>query len=182
MRALALLRGVNVGGNNKISMAALKQVFLQHGFADVVTYINSGNILFTHESGDALALQETCRRLIQQHFALDIVLAVLPVEQLHDALAHAPDWWNADGEAKHNAIFVIPPATAEEVMAQVGDIRPEYERLAAHGPVIFWSAPLATFSRTRYSKVVGTPAYGSITIRNANTALKLAELGREEPR
>jgi len=62
------------------------------------------------------------------------------------------------------------------VCVQVGEIKPEYEQVDVYGPVIFWSAPMKTFSRTRWSKVVGSAAYGSITIRNANTALKLAEL------
>lgn len=90
------------------------------------------------------------------------------------ALAHVPTWWNKDKESKHNAIFVIPPATAQDIFAAVGEAKPEYEQVAYHGQVIFWSAPLKTFSRTRWAKVTGTAAYRSITIRNANTAIKLA--------
>ena len=148
MRMLALLRGVNVGGKNKISMAELKAAMLEEGYSGVETYINSGNILFDSARGDLPALQA--------------------------AIAAAPDWWNSGEDTKHNAIFVIAPATAEEVMEQVGAAKPDVEKVAASGPVIFWSAPLKTFSHTRWSKVVGTAAYGSITIRNANTALRLA--------
>lgn len=54
-----------------------------------------------------------------------------------------------------------------------------FENVAAYHPIIFWSAPVKTFSRTRYSKIVGTKAYQSITIRNANTTLKLAEMCRQ---
>lgn len=61
-------------------------------------------------------------------------------------------------------------------MAEVGEAKPDYENVAAVHPIIFWSAPIKTFGRTRYSKIVGTKAYQSITIRNANTTLKLAEL------
>ena len=171
---LALLRGVNVGGKNKISMAELKAAMLEEGYSGVETYINSGNILFDSARGDLPALQAELEELLLRRFGLDIRLALLTVEQLQAAIAAAPDWWNSGEDTKHNAIFVIAPATAEEVMEQVGAAKPDVEKVAASGPVIFWSAPLKTFSHTRWSKVVGTAAYGSITIRNANTALRLA--------
>jgi uncharacterized protein (DUF1697 family) len=67
--------------------------------------------------------------------------------------------------------------TAAEVCARIGEIKPEYESIARHGRVIFWSAPIATFSRTRLTKIVQSKAlYNAITIRNANTTLKLAAL------
>jgi uncharacterized protein (DUF1697 family) len=178
-RYIALLRGINVGGNNKISMKELKIGFESRGFTDVSTYINSGNILFDSESADSAALKSTCEAMILQRFGLSISTNVILASDLIDALANAPDWWNTDKESTNNAIFVIPPLTTEEVFVAVGSAKPEYERVACHGRVIFWSAPLATFSRTRWSKVVGNKAiYNAITIRNANTTLKLAELAR----
>jgi uncharacterized protein (DUF1697 family) len=75
---------------------------------------------------------------------------------------------------------VIPPAEASSIIADVGAVKPEYEKVAAYETVIFWSAPLATFSRTRWSKIVGTKAYQDVTIRNANTARKLLELAAKE--
>lgn len=176
MRYIALLRGINVGGKNKLPMPELRSAFGSHGFGEVSTYINSGNVLFSSDETDVLVLKEKCQALIQSNFQMDIPVAVISGQTLTDAIFHAPSWWNADKDSKHNAIFVIPPATAEAVCAQVGDIKPEYEQVDYYGPVIFWSAPIKTFSRTRWSKVVGSAAYGSITIRNANTALKLKEL------
>ena len=176
MKYIVLLRGINVGGKNKLSMPELGSAFEAHGFTEVSTYINSGNVLFSSGETDILALKEKCQSLIQSSFQMDIPVAVISAQALTDALAHAPSWWNASKDSKHNAIFVIPPATPEAVCVQVGKIKPEYEQVDCYGPVIFWSAPLRTFSRTRWSKVAGSTAYGSITIRNANTALKLAEL------
>lgn len=178
MKYIALLRGINVGGKNRLPMPELRSAFEAHGFSEVSTYINSGNVLFSSDGTDVLPLGEKCRALIQSGFQIDIPVVVISAQVLTDALAHAPPWWNASKDSKHNAIFVIPPATAKAVCTQVGDIKPEYEQVDSYGPVIFWSAPLRTFSRTRWSKVVGSAAYGSITIRNANTALKLAELAQ----
>lgn len=176
MRYIALLRGVNVGGKGKLSMAELKAALEQHGFTDITTYINSGNILFSTPGTDAEKLQAECRALIQAGFGMEVPVAVLPAAVLVEAMANAPAWWNNDKDSKHNAIFVIPPATAADIAAHVGEIKPEYEQVGVYGQVIFWSAPIKTFSRTRWSRVVGTAAYSSVTIRNANTALKLAQL------
>lgn len=178
---LALLRGINVGGNNQISMPRLKAAMEQQGFQNVLTYINSGNIFF--ESPLELpAAQAACEDLILREFDLNIAVGILTAEALRKALAHAPDWWNKDVDSTHNAIFVIPPAAAEEICAFAGEINPDYEKTASYGNVIFWSAPLKTFSRTRWSKISKNKAlYRQITIRNANTALKLAELCQPKP-
>jgi uncharacterized protein (DUF1697 family) len=177
MRTIALLRGINVGGNNIIKMAELKASFEQRGFQNVVTYINSGNIIFDTGIADEAALKAACEKVIADDFHMDIPVCVISAPDLTEALAHAPQWWNTLPDAKHNAIFIIPPMTAEDIIARVGDIRDEYEKVAYHKKVVFWSAPMATFSRTRWSKVSMDKAlYRAITVRNANTALKLAEL------
>ena len=71
--------------------------------------------------------------------------------------------------------------TAAEICAHVGTVKEEYEKAASYGNVIFWSAPMATFSRTRWSKISKDKTmYRAITVRNANTALKLSELAGTE--
>ncbi len=175
MKCIALLRGINVGGNNKVAMPELKSCFERAGFKNVQTYINSGNVIFESTQTSNAKLVEACETAIEKQFGFRVVCSVIIAEELLAALECAPMWWN-NGNAKHNAIFVIAPKSATDIMAEVGEAKPEYEKVAAHHPIIFWSAPLETFGRTRYSKIVGTKAYQSITIRNANTTLKLAEL------
>lgn len=74
------------------------------------------------------------------------------------------------------AIFILSSMIVEEVFREVGAIKPEYEKVAHYGRVIFWPAPIETFSKTRWSKVVGSSVYNSITIRNANTVYKMMQL------
>ncbi len=175
MRFIALLRGINVGGNNTVSMAELKKSFEALGFENVRTYINSGNVIFESKQTDKVQLVKECETEIEQKFGFRVICSVITAEELQNAVKHAPVWWGND-DNKHNALFVIAPATAKEIMKEVGEAKPEYEKVAAYEPIIFWTAPLKTFGRTRYSKIVGTKAYNSITIRNANTTKKLAEL------
>jgi uncharacterized protein (DUF1697 family) len=176
MKYIALLRGINVGGKNKVPMIELKACFEEAGFQNVMTYINSGNVIFDSEEQSTFELMKKCEDLLEKKFGFFISLAVIDVLTLKDALDNAPKWWDYDSDSKHNAIFVIPPATAKEVIEDAGKIKPEYEKIHAYKEIIFWSAPLETFSRTRWSKVVGTKVYRTITIRNANTTKKLLEL------
>ncbi len=176
---IALLRGINVGGNNKVSMAILKEAFVKNGFSDVVTYINSGNVIFSSDCVDEMQLKARCEQIIAETFGLQIAVAIISAKDLAAALAQVPAWWDEDADAKHNAIFVIPPATAETIVEEIGATKPEYEKLAHYGNIIFWSAAIKTFSKTRWSKIVGTSAYGKITVRNANTTKKLLQLARD---
>ncbi len=176
MKYIALLRGINVGGNKKVPMPELKDCFEKIGFKNVLTYINSGNVIFESTETNKTKLVQLCEVAIEKQFGFRVICSVVSADELIAALENAPSWWDNEPESKHNAIFVIAPNSAKEIMNEVGSAKVEYEKAVAFEPIIFWSAPINTFSRTRYSKIVGTKAYQSVTIRNANTAKKLAEL------
>ena len=176
MKYICLLRGINVGGNNKVPMADLRDCFEQLGFENVSTYINSGNVIFETAPTDDAVLVEKCEAAIEEKFGFTVRLAVISAAELHDSMKHAPKWWGETADERHNALFVIAPTTAEEVVDAVGEIRPEYEKMGHHGRIIFWTAAIKTISRTRWAKIVGTKPYQNVTIRNANTARKLIEL------
>jgi uncharacterized protein (DUF1697 family) len=176
MQYIALIRGINVGGKNAVSMTQLKDTLVASGFEDVSSYINSGNILFQSQDTQLEKLVTTFESILLSEFSVSTRVAVLSTKELHDAWKHAPTWWGVDSSSKHNAIFVIAPADAKQIMAEVGEAKPEYEKIDTFGRVIFWSAPLKTFSRTRWSKIVTTSAYNEITIRNFNTTKKLVDL------
>ena len=176
MKYICLLRGINVGGNNKVPMAELRTRLENLGFENVSTYINSGNVMFEMRPTDDALLVEKCEAAIEEQFGFPVRLAVITANELRDSMNHAPKWWAGSSDERHNALFVIAPMTAEEVVASVGDIKQEYEKVAYHGRIIFWTASIKTISRTRWSKIVGTHPYRYVTIRNANTARKLVEL------
>jgi len=176
---IALLRGINVGGKNKILMPELKAAFTDVGFSDVRTYIASGNVIFSSNLGESV-IQVATESLILERFGFNIPVCVISSADLREALSHAPVWWDTDPESKHNALFVISPMTTQEALALIGMVKPEYEKLDYYGKMIFWSAPIATFSRTRLTKIVQSKtAYDAITIRGSNTARKLSELAQE---
>ena len=170
---IAFLRGINIGGKNKISMPLLKVAFEEIGFLDVITYINSGNIIFSSNIQDKNELIKKCESIIVDKFMLNIPVTIVSAKELSDTLKNTPEWWDIDKESIHYAIFVIPPLSVEEVFKAVGEAKPEYEKLDHHGTVIFWSAPSKTFSKARWSKIASSSVNNNVTIRNANTVNKL---------
>lgn len=177
---IVLLRGVNVGGKNKVSMPELKTGFEEEGFIDVVTYINSGNIIFSSNIQDKDELIRISKSIIKSKFKLDIPVTILSSRELSEVLSKAPSWWDTgDKEIYNNAIFVIPPTSVEEVFSVVGEAKSEYEKVESHDNVIFWSAYLKTFNKTRWSKIASLSVNNSVTVRNANTTIKLLKLSEK---
>ncbi len=178
---IALLRGINISGKNKISMPLLKAAFEEMGFLNVSTYINSGNVLFSSEHNDKSQISSKCKDMIAQRFMLDVPVAVISQKELSEALNNAPPWWDihSDEEVIHQAIFLIPPVTMEEVCTAVGKAKPEYEQVGCYKDVIFWSAPRATLSKTRWYKIASSSVNSKVTIRNATTTKKLLLLSLE---
>lgn len=180
MKTIALLRGVNVGGKNKVPMKDLKACFLDAGFTDIVTYINSGNIVFEADwKNIEQTLQDYCQQIIETAFGFPVMVAIVTADELAEAIHSAPAWWGTDPSMRHNALFIVHPASAAEVLSEIGDIRQDLEKVAYVGNVIFWSTSLEKYSRTRYAKIAGTKAYQQVTIRNANTTRKLYTMIQE---
>lgn len=180
-RYLALLRGINISGKNKIAMPLLKAAFEALGFLNVSTYINSGNVFFSCDSSDKHEIANRCKAMIEKSFGLDVPVAILAILELSQALDNAPEWWDVPSEQKviHQAIFLIPPVTVEEVYQAVGDAKPEYEQVEYYNDVIFWSAPRAALSKTRWYKIASSAVNRKVTIRNATTVKKLRLLSEE---
>lgn len=83
---------------------------------------------------------------------------------------------NSDGSTTDNALFVIPPAQVTDLLAGIGPLNDDLERVAAFEQVIFWSANRAQINKTRWARVAGTKVSDMVTIRNANTARRLISL------
>lgn len=82
MRYAALLRGVNLGGHNRIPMAALRTAVEDLGFEDVATYVQSGNVVFRAPSRPEASLVRALERTIKQTFRVDVTVMVRTAAQL----------------------------------------------------------------------------------------------------
>ena len=177
-RYIALLRGVNISGKNKISMPELKAEMTDRGFSRVQTHLNSGNVVFSVPEECESALASSVRGMIRERFGLDIPVFVISQEQLESILHSAPDWWGTEDKEKYdNLIFVMPPASAEQIRERIGEPTEELERIFLHENVIFWTFDRQKYAKANWWKKTAAPGIGElITIRTANTLKKIARI------
>jgi uncharacterized protein (DUF1697 family) len=180
-RYAALLRGINISGKNKLSMSELKECLKKSGFDKVITYLNSGNVIFSYASGSETTLVRKLEELIKDKFALDIPVFVTDIESLSDILCNAPDWWGGESkELYDNLIFVMPPATAEEISDKIGSPTEKLERIHIYKNTIFWTFDRQNYSKANWWKKTASAGIGEmITIRTANTVRKIVDLGNK---
>lgn len=174
-RYVALLRGINISGKNKISMADLKKRFAELDFSEVKTYLNSGNVVFSSDIEDKNMLTNKIAKMIKDKFCLDIPVYVILQEELEDILHHAPDWWgNDDKEIYDNLIFLMPPLSYDEFYAEIGIPNAEYEKVFDYKNIVFWSFSRKDYQKTNWwSKTASASVKDKITIRTANTIRKI---------
>lgn len=173
MRFVALLRGVNVGGKSAIKMSELKRALEEAGFQKVSTYINSGNIIFESAKTDGGQLTIAVERLLKSEF-FEITTVVLSAQELKNVLRKVPATWKSPSLRRYIA-FIKKPATPEDV---IRDANPkEGVDFLAKGPgVVFMSTKMSGLTKSGFPRLSTKPVYGSMTIRNYTTVLKLAQL------
>ena len=178
MRYIALLRGINISGKNKISMPELKTVLSEKGFADVKTYLNSGNVIFSDDEPDAVKLSERIRTIILETFHLEIPVFVFFLDKLKCLLSKAPSWWGSDcKDIYDNLIFAIAPHSIETVAEKIGEPSEKIEKVQLYGNTAFWSFERKLYAKANWWKKTATPGIGEmVTIRTANTLRKIAEM------
>ena len=173
---LALLRGINVGGNSIIKMAELKLALSETGLKNVRTYIQSGNVIFDAEATDKLALAQKMAQAIKSNFDLDVDIIVLSASEWKAIIAAAPKWWGKDTSWKHNIIVMTSEFDMNGVVERIGVLKPDIEYIESGIGVIYQSLSYEKFGRTTSGKIASNPVYKHMTIRNYNTATKLAGL------
>ena len=173
---VALLRGINVGGNNVIKMPALKACFEAQGLCDVATYIQSGNVLFTAGRANQLVLTLQMEKALSKTFAYRSRVVVRSFEQMKAIVEEAPKGFGGRPAAyRYDVIFLKDPLTTDEAMTCM-TARPGVDRLFAGNGVLYSSRLISKAAQSHLSRVVGKPEYQNMTIRNWNTTGKLLEL------
>lgn len=172
---VALLRGVNVGGKNMIRMSSLKESFERMGFGDVATYINSGNIIFKTQEGDARKLERSIEGMLSSKYELECKVVVRSLSEMADLVESLPETWDGDGRWKYNVIFLRHSIDSENIL---DGLKPEsdIEQIVYRPGTLLWSARISDLSRTSMHKLSGQKLFQEITVRNTNTTKKLFEL------
>ncbi len=172
---VALLRGVNVGGKNMISMSSLKGSSERMGFRDVSTYINSGNILFKAKEGDARKLERKIERMLSREYKLECKVVVRSYSEMANLVENLPADWIGDNRWKYNVIFLRHPIDSENVLEGLKP-KSDIEQVVYHPGALLWSARMSDLARATMLKLPSQEIYQDMTVRNLNTTKKLYEL------
>ena len=174
MKYVALLRGINVGGNNKISMKQLVAAMNASGFERVSTYINSGNLFFSSDKNE-LELREELEKLINEEFCLSIRVLVRTKQNINDLADSIPPEWKNNSEMKCDVMFLWDEFNNDSVLKQLY-IKPGIDEVRySHGALI-WKVERKDVAKSAMMKLIGTELYANMTIRNCNTVRKIKEL------
>lgn len=173
---VALLRGVNVGGNNMISMSSLKTSFEQLGFKDVTTYINSGNILFTSKETDARKLEKKIEQMLSKEYRLGSKVVVKSYSEMANLLAKLPKNWDGNKDYRFNVMFLRHTVDSEDILNGV-EPNQDIEEAVVYCPgALLWSSRLANINQTALAKLGNKKPFQEVTVRNLNTTRKLYEM------
>jgi uncharacterized protein (DUF1697 family) len=176
---LALLRGINVGGKNLIKMSDLAACFQGMGFANVRTYIQSGNVIFQAVETDQAQLARLIEGRLQELFLYQASVVLRSEAEMKEIVAQAPEGFGSDPASfRYDVIFLKPPLTVMEAMKSVSTKEGVDQAFAGHH-VLYFSRLILKATQSHLSRIIGLPIYQSMTIRNWNTTTKLLKMLEE---
>ena len=171
-RYVALLRGINVGGRNKVAMADLRAAFEGAGFEAVSTYIQSGNVLFESDR-PAAGLEEAVEDLLEARYQVPLVVVVRSHRQLRAIVGKAPDGFGQQPDRLHSdVVFLRAPLTTAGAM-RVVQLREGVDRAWPGTGVVYFERLSERRTQSKMSAIVGTPEYKLMTIRSWSTTTTL---------
>ncbi|MFJ7734386.1 DUF1697 domain-containing protein [Lysinibacillus sp. NPDC097231] len=176
---IAFLRGINVGGHNKIIMAELRNSLEQLGLQNIRTYIQSGNILF--ESGESEEiLQEKIHDKIKKDFGISSIVVMRTAEELQQIVSQCPFTEQEIVEANASSVgeclhvALLPAAPSKDNYDKFLSYANDNERCIVNGRDVY----LLFYDSIRNSKLSGNLNKLEIpaTVRNWKTLLKLSSM------
>ena len=172
---VALLRGINVGGNSQVEMSRLKTVFEKLGFSEVSTYINSGNVIFSSNKLTEVKLASAIEKGIEDEFGFNVHVIVRTKGYFKQILKELPDSWQNDKAMKCDVMFLWEEIHNPDILNELM-IKPDIEDVKYVSGAIIWRVDRKNAAKSGALKLMGTPLYKKLTIRNCNTVRKLYSL------
>lgn len=172
---VALLRGINVGGRNKLPMADLKEMFEKAGCKQVQTYIQSGNLIFNAPPDLVARLPEIIGGEIIDKFGYSIPIVTRAGDEMGRIIRENPFLSAGADEKKLHVVFLADPPDETRTAALDPDRSP-LDEFFLHGREIYLHLPNGV-GRTKFTNAYFDSKLGTIsTVRNWRTTLKLHEL------
>lgn len=176
---VGLLRGINVGGHNKIPMSELRELCGELGWRDVQTYIQSGNLVFS-AAGKPAALEAELERAIQRGFGFSISLIIRPAADWPAYVSSNPFLKACEKEPHRVMLCLSKTPPKSDAVKALSERAAGGERIACVGGAL-WIHFAGGMARSKLSPSLLDRAVGSsVTARNWLTVLKLQEMAVEK--
>lgn len=175
---VALLRGINVGGNNRVEMSRLKMVFESLGFSKVTTYINSGNVIFSDHEHSTSELTDKIELAIETEFGLKIPVVVRDLKNVLAVSKALPSHWTNDTTIKTDVMFLWDGYDNPEILKSL-TIKPGIDDVKYVPGAILWRVDRKNVTKSGMMKIVGSQLYKNMTVRNCNTLRRLATMMKD---
>jgi uncharacterized protein (DUF1697 family) len=172
---VALLRGINVGGSNALPMADLRRICAGLGLQEPATYINTGNVVFSAEPADHQALADRIESAVESEFGFRPRVLVRSGEDIVAIAAAIPPGWTNGPQMKADVVYLLDGVDPAAASAQLGP-RAGVDHVVLAPGAFGWMVARADATRSGLQRIIGTPLYRQATVRNVNTARKLAAL------
>ena len=177
MKYVALLRGINVGGKNKVPMASLKKCLEILGFSNVSTYVASGNVILESDK-HVDEIKAHLEKALPECFKLDddlIKVLVLTRNQLQGIIDNRPEGFGDRPEKYHSDAIFLMGIDSASVMPLFTP-REGVDKVWPGDGVVYSQRLSSQRTKSRLNIVMATPAYKSMTIRSWSTTTKLLEI------
>jgi uncharacterized protein (DUF1697 family) len=171
---LVLMRGLNSGGNNVIKMNELKNLFEKLNFADVRTYIQSGNVIFADCEKDTIKLRNKIEKTLLNKLNKEIKVLILKFSDIADIINGKPEGFGDDNKNRYDIIYLMEPLKVKTAIKEITP-REGVDKIYSGEKVLYMSS-LKDATKDYLSNVLIKSISGNITIRNWNTTKKLYEL------
>lgn len=174
MKYVALLRGINVGGNSKVEMSKLRNVFESLGFQNVLTYINSGNVIFETTKNDVSVITSETETALLKNFSFSIKVVIRDSKNFKKLCLSIPEAWENNNEQKTDILFLWDSFDTKKTLDLITRTEGVDTLLYVSGAII-WNIKRDNYSKSGMKKFVGTNVYKNMTARNVNTVRKLID-------
>jgi uncharacterized protein (DUF1697 family) len=173
---LTLLRGINVGGNNIIKMTDLITLFEKMGFTEIVTYIQSGNVIFKSDEEDTSIVTNNIEHLLSERFNLEWRTVTIKHQQLKTVVNEAPQGFGEDADKYRYVVLFLKESLTTDVVMKKISTKNGIDKAYTGECVLYFSQLKSRASQSHLTRIIKLPLYSEITIRNWTTVSALLGL------
>lgn len=177
MKYVALLRGINVGKGARVPMKSLKALLEGLALSDVLTYLNSGNVVFD----STLSVSDLTRLIedeLERAFGATIPTLVKTSAEMIAIAQSIPSEWGSNAGEQTYVAYLFSDVDKPSLVSEL-PVKRQFMSIFYTPGAIVWNIKRENYNRSQITKIVGHSSYARMTTRNLNTARKLAALCAE---